>query len=319
MKRLKRILINHFNFSPVEVRGFFILMLLLIFFTFLPTIWKLLSPTSSYDSTRDQAILDSLLLTMQNPEIVNPKVNFIKTKEVAEIQLFKFNPNNATETEFIKLGIKPYLAKRIVKYRSKGGKFYQKEDLLKIYGFPEKLYKTLVPYIDIPIRTAIHNVEEHPFDKEGNLSSSNTKSTSNIEEIRTQKFNLNEADTIQLKQVYGIGSKLANRIVKFRDKLGGFHSTDQLQEVYGLKPEVIKALLEKAKLTNSTPYGKIKVNQLDAKALQQHPYISWKEANFIIKYRKQHGPYTSIDDLKEIKVFDDNFIKKIAPYISYEK
>ena len=130
---------------------------------------------------------------------------------------------------------------------------------------------------------------------------------------------MNEANTTQLKQVYGIGSKLAGRIVRFRDKLGGFHSTDQLNEVYGLKPEVVNTLLEKSELPENTTYNKIKVNLLDAKALQQHPYISWKEANFIIKYRKQHGPYMSIDGLRDIKVFDDNFIKKIAPYISYEK
>jgi len=317
MKRFKRFLINHFNFSPVEVRGFFVLMLLLILFTFLPSFWKLLSPNSNYDSTRDQAILDSLLLTMQKPEIVNPKVNFTKTEEVTAVQLFKFNPNTTQETDFIKLGIKPFLAKRIVKYRSKGGKFYQKEDLLKIYGFPEKLYEILVPYIDIPVKITAKDLEAN--DKDGNTTHSITKNTSNNSILKPQKFNLNKADTIQLKQVYGIGSKLANRIVKFRDKLGGFHSTGQLKEVYGLKPEVIDTLLEKAELTSNTTFSKINVNQLDAQALQQHPYISWKEANFIVKYRKQHGPYTSIEGLKKIKVFNDKFINKIAPYISYVK
>ena len=323
MKPITKFLANHFRFTPVEIRGFFVLLILIVFFTFLPLVWSTFLPTKVYDKKADQALLDSLLASMKMPEPESKEVKIAKKTSVKkERTLFTFDPNTASLENLLALGIRDYLAERIIKFRSKGGKFYKKEDLLKIYGFKESTYQDLEPYIQIKLNPKTYTKTKESFDKDGNdviaKRAEETVSTEILKPIEPQKININTADTTQLKSIYGVGSVLANRMVKFRDNLGGFHSLKQLEEVYGLKPETIKEILEKAEEPNQADIQKIKVNQLDEKGLQKHPYISWKEAKFIVKYREQHGPYKSIEGLADIKVFDEAFIKKIAPYISYE-
>ncbi|UZR92273.1 ComEA family DNA-binding protein [Chondrinema litorale] len=318
MRRIKNFLIQAFDFSPVEVRGFFVLMVIISISLILPTITKVILSNKEYSPEADQKLLDSLLATLDHKEPSLAKVN-IQTSSETQIQLFKFDPNQASLSDLTLLGINDFLAKRIVKYRSKGGKFYKKEDLLKIYGFPDSLYSSLEDYI------AINSIaKKETFtqkDKDGNSDKKEViASTANtiLETEPLELIDINLADTTQLKVVRGIGSKLAARIVSFRSKLGGFHDNNQLKEVYGLKPEVCDALLVYAEVKENAEINKISINLADAKSLQSHPYISWKEANIIVKYRAQHGDYKKPEDLANIKILDDTFIKKIAPYLSFE-
>ncbi len=132
-----------------------------------------------------------------------------------------------------------------------------------------------------------------------------------------EPFDLSTADTTQLKQIWGIGSKLSIRIIKFRDRLGGFHSLNQLEEVYGLKPEVA-ARLKEAVYLGKTEVKKLKINQLDVKGLSKHPYISYKLAQVLVRYREQHGNYSSMEDLGNILMLKEQDLKKIAPYLAFE-
>ncbi|NJO73705.1 MAG: helix-hairpin-helix domain-containing protein [Leptolyngbyaceae cyanobacterium RM1_406_9] len=145
--------------------------------------------------------------------------------------LFQFNPNTASITELIELGFAPNLAKRIDNYRNKQGRFRIASDLLKIYGMDTALYKRLIPYISIPASQSKANNENLSVKEESN-------------EIKITQFDVNEADTIQLIRIYGIGSKLSQRIIKYRNQLGGFISISQLQEVYGLDSTVVKELTQ---------------------------------------------------------------------------
>ncbi|MEM1135996.1 MAG: helix-hairpin-helix domain-containing protein [Bacteroidota bacterium] len=316
MKKVQRFIADAFNFSPVEVRGFLFLMLTITVLLFLPTAWSLIFSNKTYNPTTDLAILDSLLAEMDIQESIPvPIIANNKSKKYTP-KLFRFDPNTVSLNELTSLGIKDFLAERIIKYRNRGGKFYKKDDLLKIYGFPEWLYKKLENYIAITQLSEKKISPTPKIDKDGN----NAKLAESTQEKTFERklLNLNTIDTTQLKYVKGIGSKLAARIVNFREKLGGFHSNEQIKEVYGLSPEVCEKLLEFATVTEKIPVKQFQINQLDEKALQAHPYISWKQAKLIIKYRMQHGAYQSIEDLANIKVFDDIFIKKISPYISFE-
>ena len=55
-------------------------------------------------------------------------------------------------------------------------------------------------------------------------------------------IDINLADTTAFIALPGIGSKLADRIVRFREKLGGFYSTEQIGEVYGLADSVFQKI-----------------------------------------------------------------------------
>lgn len=318
MRQLKNFLIQTFDFSPVEVRGFFVLMLIISISLALPPITKVILRSKEYSPVADQKLLDSLLATLKNKETSLATINTQTISNDTQYQLFKFDPNQASLSDLTLLGINDFLAKRIVKYRDKGGKFYDKEDLLKIYGFPDSLYTRLESHIVITqIAKPTYNKQK---DKDGNFDKKEIISTTtNITETKPQALiDINLADTTQLKAVRGIGSKLANRIVSFRTKLGGFYDNNQLKEVYGLNPEACEALLAYAEVKENTEINKISINSSDAKTLQSHPYISWKEANIMVKYREQHGNYKKPEDLVNIKILDEAFIKKTAPYLSFE-
>lgn len=126
---------------------------------------------------------------------------------------------------------------------------------------------------------------------------------------------LNQADSVDLKRVYGIGKVLSKRIIKFRDKLGGFHSKDQLAEVYGLDSLTVKKVLEQFPLEQSPAIKRLKINEADQQTLGNHPYISYKLAKVIVSYRDQHGPFSTLESLEDIVIIDHQTFLKISPYL----
>jgi DNA uptake protein ComE-like DNA-binding protein len=61
-----------------------------------------------------------------------------------------------------------------------------------------------------------------------------------------------------LKKVYGIGDGLSERILNEREKLGAFVSMEQMNDVWGLSPEVIAKLNQQFQSQSSTQYQKNK-------------------------------------------------------------
>ncbi|WP_375579948.1 helix-hairpin-helix domain-containing protein [Marivirga tractuosa] len=116
----------------------------------------------------------------------------------------------------------------------------------------------------------------------------------------------------------GLAHSFSKRIIKYREYLGGFHSLHQLKEVYGLQKKNIDSLKKYVFLGEKLNLKQLKVNQLDADSLVQHPYISYKEANLIINYREQHGDFKSVSDLLAIKILDSSWVKKVTPYITFD-
>ncbi len=140
---------------------------------------------------------------------------------------------------------------------------------------------------------------------------------------RTQKFlpgtlvELNTADTTTLKKVPGIGSVFANRIVKYRNLLGGFYSVSQLREVYGIDEERYQALA--AWFISDTSYlQKLKVNELSARFLRKHPYISYPQAKVIEQLRKQKGRLSGWENLHLLDEFTEADKQRLIPYLSFE-
>jgi DNA uptake protein ComE-like DNA-binding protein len=227
---------------------------------------------------------------------------------------FNFDPNTATVAQLESLGLPKFIAERIEKYRSKGGKFRKKEDLAKIYGLYPETYERLEPYITLPsadeasTNTPQAEIIAQPVVAERPLAITPKKTET------LTKFDLNTADTTQLKLIRGIGSGYANRIVKFRDILGGFANADQIRETYGLPTETADELLKYGYVNGNIK--KLKINQLSLADLR-HPYLKFAQARAIIAYREQHGIFKSIEDLKQIKLLDEITIQKITPYLEF--
>lgn len=130
-------------------------------------------------------------------------------------------------------------------------------------------------------------------------------------------FDINSADTLELRKIRGIGSVLSKRIVKYRDLLGGFVNKSQFKEVYGLKDSVLLALDTLAVINSSFTPDRININETKSWALARHPYLTKKQAQILINYKQQHGSFQSLNDLKKVKLLDSVTLRRIKPYLNY--
>lgn len=214
--------------------------------------------------------------------------------KITKPTLFVFNPNNLPAEQWKQLGLSERQISIIKHYESKGGHFNRKEDVQKIYGITADDYKRIAPYINIP-----------------DAGYTDNKLTAG------QVIELNSADSAKLTRVRGIGPAFAARIIAYRQRLGGFLDKEQLKEIYGI--DTAKYAEIRGQLSVNTPHiTKIKINTVDFEGLRKFPYLTNKQTNAVIQYRKQHGDYQSVADMKNIAILDDGILRKIEPYISFK-
>lgn len=229
--------------------------------------------------------------------------------ESSDLNFREFNPNEASIDELINMGLTNKQSMNIINYREKVGNFNSADDLKKLYTIDEKLYDRIKKFI------VISQIDPPQVNKRQNNNVNHSTPYKEKEII----VDVNLADTSDFKKLNGIGSYFAIRIVKFRDALGGFHSLDQLHEVYGLKdyPETIESV--KTQLTLDPSHcNLIPINSMDAKELSFHPYFNKNLSNALINYRDQHGPFEKIEDVKKCRLVTEDIYPKIAPYLSLE-
>ncbi|WP_379020355.1 ComEA family DNA-binding protein [Parapedobacter deserti] len=226
------------------------------------------------------------------------------------IDYFTFDPNGLPAVEWKRLGLSDRQIRVIKNYEAKGGHFRVKEDLKKIYSIGDSDYARLAPYIHIPVKSP--GQEAAPPTEH---SESAKKITPILKERTALAIELNTADSTDLQQLPGIGPVYASRIVRFRNRLGGFHHVSQLMDVYGFDTLRFDGL-KKFVHVDTSLVKKIALNTADYEALKAHPFISPKLANLIVQYRKQHGPYRATHDLLQIAVMDEENFRKIAPYVT---
>jgi competence protein ComEA len=285
-----------FGFSRTETNGFMVLLPLLAVLLFAEPISRWATGVQKPDVLADQKILDSILVKWSTIPDSLPGKNKLTIKKPVR---HNFDPNTASIKEFEELGLSGKVAGNITKYRAKGGTFKVKSDLLRVYGMDSTLYKTLFNYIRLPEK--LH----HEF---------TATATPTRKEII--KFDLNEADSSELKKIYGIGDRLAARIISYRQNLGGFIHTGQLTEVYGLDTTVVNRILERSYIIESFIPKKLNINVASDRELSAHPYISAVIAKAIVTYRFQHGNFATVEDIRNLHNLKKEEADKIIPYIS---
>ncbi|MGX5852811.1 ComEA family DNA-binding protein [Dyadobacter jiangsuensis] len=318
-QRILNGLADFFGISRKEARGALVMMVCCAVIIWTPFIFRrwILPFVPAGSPPPERRVLDSiaLLLEKQQATKIKPR-NRPAAKEPAalkpeQIKLVRFDPNSASVRQLMGVGISGFLAGRIERFRTKGGRFNRKEDLMKIYDFPPDLYERLEEYIVI-------SDQKPRFETTQQSSSKQFPRTSGRYEIKNsiQVFDINQCDTTELIRLKGIGSKLALRIVKFRDGLGGFHSTEQFSEVYGLDSLALSELKRFAKVGSAVK--KININTATVEELGRHPYLrNRKQMQVLINYRTQHGPFRSLEELRNVKVLDQGMIQKAGPYLSF--
>jgi competence protein ComEA len=202
------------------------------------------------------------------------------------------------------LGLPKTVINRILKYRQNGGRFKVKADFKKIYGVDSMLWNAIHTRLELP----------DSIMRQGFTAGQRAAVAS---EIITVKTDLNVADSAALKKIYGIGNTLAGRIVRYRDRLGGFVSINQLYEVYRLDSNVVEEMRNRYFVTPDFEPRKLNINTESRGALATHPYISNQVAAAIVAYRFQHGKFESMADLRKVMPLDSITLRKLTPYLQF--
>jgi len=230
-------------------------------------------------------------------------------------ELFQFDPNTLDATGFKRLGLQDKTINTIIKYRSKGGHFWKADDIRKIYGLRKEDADRLIPYIQIAGQQSVFAKTD--------------KAQINITTAKPGIIDINTATAEQWKALPAIGDVLANRIVKFRDKIGGFTSIAQVKQTYGLSDSAFRAMEPYLQMTAasqktastesfSNNVGKININTASVNQLKSNPHIPEEVAQAIVIYRSQHGNFSTIEAIKKIVFINDETYKQIAPYLTVE-
>ena len=225
------------------------------------------------------------------------KTDFDLKQEEPVFEPTDFNPNTASKEELLSLGLSKRISSTLISYREKVDSFAVKSDLLKVYGMDSLLYQQLFAYIDLPEKQVL---EEAPQD-------------SIVSPKVFVPISLNTADTALLKTLSGIGDVFALRIVKYREKLGGYIDVRQLLEVYGMQDTRYQKI--KDKVVIDTPPTKMNLNFASLKELQNHPYLNFEYARAIVKHRNKRGAFSSVDDLLTKDLLDENTFERVKPYL----
>jgi DNA uptake protein ComE-like DNA-binding protein len=154
-----------------------------------------------------------------------------------------------------------------------------------------------------------------PFKTE--LENSGIKSSSDkvVGGIATSRIDINSADTSILMTLPKMTSYCAGMIVRYRKKLGGYYSTKQLMEVWGMDSILFKTIIYKVWADTGLVH-KININSSGIKQLGFHPYIHYYLAKAIVNYRGEHGLFTSLSSLHRMAAIDDSTFTRIVPYLT---
>lgn len=230
-----------------------------------------------------------------------------KQTEEYPYQLFPFDPNTADSADFVRLGLRPYIAGNILKYRAKGGKFRKPEDFARIYGISEEKYRELEPYIQI----------QKPETEIVPVKTDTTPRKPVFTQKKDTVLELNTADTTELMMIRGIGRWYAQSIVRYREQLGGFYRVEQLREVPHMNEENYLRIKDSFTVDSSlvTP---LYVNRASVESLKRHPYLTFTQARAIYELRRLKIKLSDLEQLRALDELSDADLQRLRPYLSFE-
>lgn len=314
---MRRWLFTYFGFSRIEMHGLLTMLVLASVLWASPRVYRLwVSDTGIVSAADLQAIRDFQASRIEAEAA--PRQSFAREEEAYEpmhtVEYFEFDPNGLPVVDWKRLGLSDRQISVIKNYEAKGGSFRRPADLQKIYSISDADYARLAPYIRIvpSERARAYPEASHEARPPGEPAA---ERLAHVPSKPLLSLDLNRVDSLELQELPGIGPVFASRIVRFRDRLGGFHDTRQLLDVYGFDEERYEGLAAQV-FVDAAAVSRINVNTADYKELVAHPLISPKQANAIVQYRKQHGAFASVEDLLQIVIIDEEFLRKIAPYLN---
>jgi len=299
MKNIK----SHFKFNKQERSGIFFLLAIIVLLQlgyFFVSFFKMNTATNIFKVD-----------VATQKQITN-----LKQESLAKdlVKIYPFNPNFITDYKGYVLGLSVEEIDRLQVFRLKNKYVNSPEEFQVVTLISDSLLNSIAPYFKFPEWTQKRNKNSVVKSTGG----SRVKPSSVVTKFSRSEIIVKDINTVgaeELKLVSGVGEVLSKRIIKFRDKLGGFLVDDQLKDVYGLKPEVTAKVLLKYKVLTKPIIYKVNINTASAYEISKIVYINYKVAKEIIDVRQRVGFIKSFNELKEIEGFPSDEINRIELYL----
>jgi competence protein ComEA len=319
---------RYFGFSRAETRGFVLLLLVALAAAVLPILWRPRAP--EYLPATDQQQLDTwsqdLTARLDSSRAAHDRAyaaryparrpaGASRYPAIPQVRLAPFDPNSLTAEGWEARGVPHFVAGRIVNYGQKAGGFRAKNQVQRIYGLPDSVYQRLAPFMQLPDALPPRGLASYaagPPAGGASLPSRLARKPAHL-----QPFDLNLADTTQLMQIKGIGRGRAKGLVKYRAELGGYVSETQLSDYFMLRdaPDLVDSLRKYTFVASGFAPRPVHINSASFDELWPQPYVGKPLARLIVAYRKQHGPFTTPDDLRQLKLLKEENFVKLRPYV----
>ena len=277
--------------------------------------WKTSKSYYQSDSSVSNSVAHSALDTLSTVSV--PSDYTLEARDTATIPsekssqafaLSEFDPNVATKDDLMLMYLPEKWVDNVINYRTKGGVYRTKEDVKKLYTTTSELYSQIESYLTISEIGITLLEEKQTQDKDA-------ENAAWLEEVikTSDGFDINTINEETLVKLPLVTASLARKILKYKGILGGYHQSEQLLEVYDMEQSIYDAILPY--LSVDPIVELIDINTDDLNTLSRHPYIGYKKAKVIKRYRGQHGDFQSVDQVKKVGVWNTEKFALLKPYL----
>ena len=283
---------SHFKFTKGQRNGIFLLVFLIIVF-------QCVYFFSDFNPNKN--IENNVLVNEFQKEIDSLKL--VET-ENRKPKIYPFNPNYITDYKGYTLGMTTEEINRLLEFRSQNEWVNSSKQFQNVTKVSDSLLAVISPNFKFPEWVS-------------NPKPKSNSSYGYSEKTFDQKTDLNTATAKQLQKVNGIGEKLSERIIKFRNKFqGGFIADVQLQDVYGLTPEVIERVTNEFTVKTPRYILKMNINEASIDELVSIQHVDYELAYEIIDQRTLREGFKNFSELTKVKDFPIDKIEIIKLYLS---
>lgn len=290
---------SHFKFSNSQRNGIFLLAILIIFFQCIYAFVDF----SSEDIQTDTKALEQFRKQVDSLKLADAQKNTSKS--------YSYNPNYITDFKGYTLGMSPEEIDRLLEFRAKDQWINSANQFQEVTKVSDSLLAVLSPFFKFPDWVANPKPKSNWVDY-----SKNPKPKNYTAKTYTQKIDLNTATAQELQRVNGIGEKLSDNIIKYRNKFkGGFISEIQLEDIYGLTPEVIVRITNDFAVKTPRQVEKLNLNSATKDQLVTIQHIDYEIAHYIIEQRTLREGFKAFDELLQVKKFPAQKLDIIKLYL----